>query len=63
METFFKRNILVMKNLNLKIMRPVGFHARVHEIVKKAQKNVKENSGWKINSNCPVCFSKKKNSG
>ncbi len=49
-----------MKNLNLKIMRPVGFHARVHEIVKKAQKNVKENSGWKINSNCPVCFSKKK---
>ena len=47
-----------MKNLNLKIMRPKGFHARVHEIVKKAQKNVKENSGWKVNNKCPVCFSK-----
>ena len=49
-----------MKNLNLKIMRPSGFHERIDNIVKKAQNNVTKKSGWKNNNNCPICRSKKK---
>ncbi len=41
-------------------MRPKNFHSRIHNIVKKAQKNVIKNSGWKINNKCPICNSKKK---
>ncbi len=49
-----------MKNLNLKIMRPNGFHSRINSIVDKAQKNVEKKSGWKLNNNCPICNSNKK---
>ncbi len=49
-----------MKNLNLKIMRPNGFHLKIEEIVKKAQENVNKKSGWKRISKCPVCNFKKK---
>ena len=50
-----------MKNLNLKIMRPKGFHSRIEKIVEKAQQNVKNKSGWKTNIKCPVCNFRKKN--
>ena len=49
-----------MKNLNLQIMRPEGFHLRIEKIVKKAQENVNNKSGWKKVSKCSVCNSKKK---
>ena len=49
-----------MENLNLKIMRPFGFHERINNIVKKAQNNVIRKSGWKKNYSCPICNSKKK---
>ncbi len=41
-------------------MRPEGFHLRIEKIVKKAQENVENKSGWKKISKCPVCNYKKK---
>jgi len=48
-----------MKDINLKIMRPIGFHKNIENIVQKANKNVANKSGWKIIKQCPLCLSKK----
>jgi 2-polyprenyl-3-methyl-5-hydroxy-6-metoxy-1,4-benzoquinol methylase len=49
-----------VKNLNLDIMRPIDFHDKIHKLIKSAQINVINNSGWKKNLKCPVCYSRKK---
>ena len=45
--------------INLKILRPVGFHKFINESIKKTIKKVDRGSGWKNVLTCPVCGSKK----
>ena len=49
-----------MKNLNLKIMRPKGFHSRIEKIVEKAQQNVKIKVDGKQILNVQYVISEKK---
>jgi 2-polyprenyl-3-methyl-5-hydroxy-6-metoxy-1,4-benzoquinol methylase len=49
-----------MKNINLKIMRPLGFHKNIETIIRKALANVKKKEGWKKDrKSCPICGSQK----
>ena len=47
-------------NINLKLMRPVGFHNEIQTNLKKCIKRVNKGSGWKKIKNCPVCKFKKR---
>ncbi len=48
----------MIKNLKLKIMRPVGFHQKIERIVKEASANVTKKSGWKKITKCLACNNK-----
>lgn len=44
--------------INLKIMRPVGFHKSININLKKTIKRVERGSGWKVILSCLVYGSK-----
>ena len=46
-----------MKDVNLKIMRPIGFHKNIENIVQKTNKNAANKSGWKIIKQYPLYLS------
>lgn len=47
-------------NIDLKLMRPKGFHSEIQKNLEKCIRRVDLGSGWKKVKKCPICKSKKR---